>query len=583
MNLTVSPIKINILVQKHNQKTATKQNLHNDVFVKNQPNFTNNTLSTQGELEENIRNSIYVGNSENLLALYRQNPEAVEQFFMFSQKLKQFEDEKIDKIFGFKKGGKSLRIYDDHYQGIRASISLLNRTLLLNTHKNVLSPLLSEIAQKKPAIFRKEHIISMYANDRCEEAISILAQNDSESVFSALEQSIYDYDSGNFKKHLAIENLKITPQRQKVFETLFEIDPLRTSYIISALPPERRKEFEFDESKGDADVKAILDVINSKDDVLEVNKKLLDLYDKSPESITKSLLSPCQKTGELYVNSMMKDKNRNYYGIMLYLLLKNPNEFFEIAEKSDFMWHAANNKKQSYLELFEQALFIDSEKTKEILTKPSENRLIYPRTTPAMECVDNKSFDYTELFKAFYQEDIKSAFLLFASNAGGTNLLTYYVNQKGYKAEDFISYLTNQNLRFAKSLLSAETLTRIKDLRYKTAMANLNRAKKELENEFGRQLSETEERVMRRIAGVEKEMREEIKAVNGRMDGLLGYADRLGKEVYKHIYPPSAVGSNDGFIPSALFESASSINPEKYDPLLTWHFAPLKPYGPGVI
>ena len=322
----------------------------------------------------------------------------------------------------------------------------------------------------------------MYANGECEEAISTLAKKDSEKVFSALESTFRTYDNGNSKKRLAIENFKITPQRQKVFETLFEIDPLRTSYIVSAMPTQRKGEFKFDESNGNSDVKAVLDVINSKDDMLEANKKLLNLYDKSPDAVVKAFLAPCHKTGELYINSMMKDKNRNYHGIMLYLLLKDSNKFFEIAQKSDFMWHAANNKKQSYLELFEQALFVDHQKTKDALIKPSENRLIYPRSTPAMECVDNESFDYTELFKAFYQEDIKSAFELFSSKVDWEtpNLLTYYVNKKGYRAEDFISYLTNQNLRFAKSLLSAETLTKIKDLRYKTAMKNLNRVKTEL-------------------------------------------------------------------------------------------------------
>lgn len=285
---------------------------------------------------------------------------------------------------------------------------------------------------------------------------------------------------------------------------------------------------------------------------------------------------------------MMQDKNRNYHGIMLYLLLKAPDKFFEIAQKSDFMWHAANNKKQPYLELFEQALFVNPQKTKDILTKPTENRLIYPRSTPAMECVDNESFDYTELFKAFYQEDIKSAFELFNSDAGWEtpNLLTYYIDKKGYRAEDFISYLTNQNLRFAKSLLSAETLTKIKDLRYKTAMKNLNRAKTELENEFGRKLSETEKRVMERISGVESEMRREIKAVNGRVDGLSGYVSGLADQVHEHLFPPSSRRSDDGFIPSGYYEyyygKTSSIK-EKYDPVMLWHFAPSKPYDDGVI
>lgn len=582
--LSISPVKINTFLPKQT-KSNLKRQTQSDVFIKSAPSFKGNmSYAKKQELERNFKSSIYAGNSEKLVTFYEQNPEAVEEFLWFPQELKMFDDERIDRKFGFDEAGKSLYIYD--YSSARSpkNISLLNRTLLLSSHEDVLSPLLNKIAQKNPNFFRKEYIISMYANGECEEAISTLARKDSEKVFQALESTFRTYDKGNSKEHLAIENLKITPQRQKVFETLFEIDPLRTSYIVSTMPAERRKEFNFDESQGNGDIKAILDVINSKDDVLEANKKLLNLYDKSPEAVVKAMLSPCQKTGELYINSMMKDKNRNYHGIMLYLLLKDPNKFFEIAQKSDFMWHAANNKKQPYLELFEQALFVDPKKTKDVLTKPSENRLIYPRTTPAMECVDNESFDYTELFKAFYQEDINSAFELFASKVDWKtpNLLTYYVNKKGYKAEDFISYLTNQNLRFAKSLLSAETLAKIKDLRYKTAMVNLNKAKTELENEFGRKLSETEKRVMERISGVEKEMREEIKALNGRVDGLSNHVDRLSQEVCEHIYPPSTVRS-DGFIPSGFYEEGKAISPIKRDPLLSWHFPPSKPYGPGVI
>ena len=57
---------------------------------------------------------------------------------------------------------------------------------------------------------------------------------------------------------------------------------------------------------------------------------------------------------------------------------------------------------------------------------------------------------------------------------------------------------------------------------------------------------------MERISGVEKEMRKEVKALNGRVDGLSNYVDILGREVCEHIYPPSTVRS-DGIIPSSFF------------------------------
>lgn len=580
MRVNISPIGLkSVLEIKNNNKihysTNPNLNLNSDVFEKSSmPSFKGNmSYAEKRELERKFKNSIFYGNDKELVEYYEQNPEVIEQALWEPQELKMFEEGNIDNIFGFDEAGEAFNIYDTRPSKY---IPFINKTLLSGFRGGEkLSPLLITIAQKNPDFFRKEYVLSMYANGECSEAISTLAKKDSEKVFSALEST--------YRKHLAIENLKITPQRQKVFETLFEIDPLRTSYIVSTLPAQRRSEFKFDESAGNADVKAVIDVINSKGDMLEANEQLLDLYDKSPETVLKAFLSPNKKTGELYINSMMKDKNRNYHGIMLYLLLKDPDKFFELAEKSDFMWNAANNKKQPYLELFEQALFVNPEKTKDILTKPSENRLIYPRTTPAMECVDNDSFDYTELFKAFYQEDIKSAFQLFNSDADWEtpNLLTYYVNKKGYKAEDFISYLTNQNLRFAKALLSSETLTKVKDLRYKTAMKNLNRAKTELENEFGRKLSETEKRVMERISGVEEEMRREIKAVNGRVDGLSGYVAGLADQVHEHLFPPSR-RTGEVITPSGYYEyyygrPSSSIK-EKYDPVMMWHFTPTAPY-----
>ncbi|MBQ8634739.1 hypothetical protein IJ425_01120 [bacterium] len=533
MNLTVFPIKITSTTQKHSQKSHN-QNLQNDVFVKSsQPNFTNNlSFSEKQKFERDFSTSLYIGDIESLLASYEKNPKDVEVALYSFSELTRFQTEDIDKKFGFNKVMEWLQInsYDKN-------ISLLNKTLLLGRYNNVLSPLLNKIAQSNPGYFNAGNIISMYANGECEEAISSLAQKDPEKVFLALEQGIYNSNGRNQEKHLAIENLKITPKRQKVFETLFSIDPLRTSYIISAMPAQRKKEFKFDESKGNADVEAILNVINSKGDDIEANKQLLALYDKSPETMMKALFSLNKKTGKLYINSMMSDTKRSYYGIMLCILLKDPDSFFELAKKSECIWHAAANKKQSYLELLEQALFVDAKKTKNILDIPTINTMVSPRTTVIMECVDNETFDYTELLKAFYQEDKDVAFELFDSNADGDNLLTYYVNQKGYRAEDFISYLTNQNLRFVKTLLSTEALSEIKDLRYKTAMKNLQKAKTELENEFGRKLSETEKRVMERISGVEQEMRREVERLDKRIDGTRFWLGLINNRVNNELYP----------------------------------------------
>lgn len=288
MRVNISPIRLkNIIGIKNNNKiqysTNPNQELKSDVFIKSSSlSFKGNMLYTERkELERNFKTYIFARNSEKLLEYYEQNPEVIEQVLWFTQELKTFEDRNIDKIFGFDEAGKSFNIYDTRPS---RCIPFINRTLLSELRGGeTLSPLLSAIAQKNPDFFRKEYVIAMYANGECEEAISTLAKKDSEKVFSALEST--------YREHLAIENFKITSSRQKVFETLFEIDPLRTSYIVSAMPTQRRSEFKFDERNGNSDVKAVLDVINSKDDMLEANEKLLDLYDKNPEAMINALLT----------------------------------------------------------------------------------------------------------------------------------------------------------------------------------------------------------------------------------------------------------------------------------------------------
>ena len=68
-------------------------------------------------------------------------------------------------------------------------------------------------------------------------------------------------------------------------------------------------------------------------------------------------------------------------------------------------------------------------------------------------------------------------------------------------------------------------------------MKNLNKAKTELENEFGRKLSETEKRVMERISGVEEEMRKEVKRLNDKIDGVSSFVYRLNQQVQEHLHP----------------------------------------------
>ena len=267
MRINISPIGLKSIVSTRNNNKvhySTNPNLQlkSDVFIKSaQPSFGNNlSYAENRELARKFKISILYGNSKELLEYYEQYPEIVEQTLCFSQELGASEDKNIDRIFGFDEAAKSLNIYNTRPSRY---ISFINKTLLSGLRGGQkLSPLLTSIAQKNPNFFRKEYVIAMYANGECDEAISTLAQKDAEKVFSALEESVRTFDKGSSKEHLAIENLKITQSRQNVFETLFSIDPLRTSYIISTLPAERRKEFKFDESAQNPDVKAVLDVIN---------------------------------------------------------------------------------------------------------------------------------------------------------------------------------------------------------------------------------------------------------------------------------------------------------------------------------
>ena len=545
MRVSMLPISVgNLFLQKQKveNKTTTVPNLglKSDIFIKSSsPNFGNSMTPNEKDLfMSDIKRSIDFNSEQEVLSKYEQAPELVETILASISKLENYEARRYDDFWGVENAGQKLGLYSRGESKYSAySISYLNKSLLRKSNCKAIKALTEAIAKRNPDYFNKSNIIAMYANEDCVSTLSIIAQKDSEKVFSTLEQELISCDKGKITEQMAIENIPITPERQSVFQTLFEIDPYRTSTIISSFSQKRREQFDFDESMGDPKVNEVLKTINSKDDCIDVNKRLLELYDESPETMIKALLSPCKRTGDLYVNTMMRDKKNSYYGIMLYMLVKNPDKFFDIAQKSNFMWYAAKNKNQSYLQLMEQALYIDAPKTKDLLVKPISNQFIYPRTTPIMECVDNKTFDYTELFKAFYQEDEKTAFELFVSKAEDTSLLNYYVNQKGYMSEDFVSYLTNQNLRFVKCLLPPDTLTQVKDLRYKTAMENLGKVRTELEDEFGRKLSETEERVMHRISLLEEELHSEVSRLDSRIDGVQDTVNRLSHQVYTHINP----------------------------------------------
>lgn len=354
--------------------------------------------------------------------------------------------------------------------------------LLVDTPNKALNAVTSAIAKKNPSYFTRGNILLMYDSDDCASAVSEIAKRDPEKLFDALS-----FNNGD--KYF-ISQYKITPNRGKVFKALYGKDLKRTVALMSVIEQEMLSELDADKSFTGKKAKAFFDALESKEDMVEVNEKLIDFAQKEPDAMYDTLLAYNTKAKDCHINALMQDKNCNYIGLMLYLLKTNPDRFFDMADKTDCLWHAARNNKQIYLDLFEECLMIDAKRTKDLLLKEHEVSISsYEATTTIQECVNNKSFDYTELLKAYYQMAPNEAFEIFNStvkrkisnpNDKDTNLLTYYVNKKDYMAEGFITYLTNQNLLYVKRLLSPETLMKVSSLGHKRAMAAIRAVEKEV-------------------------------------------------------------------------------------------------------
>ncbi|MBR5305002.1 MAG: hypothetical protein IKU37_09280 [Candidatus Gastranaerophilales bacterium] len=221
-------------------------------------------------------------------------------------------------------------------------------------------------------------------------------------------------------------------------------------------------------------------------------------------------LSEAKQAKETCATIIARNSLCNYTPFFAFLLQKDSEKFFEMAEKTDLLWNMVQNQHQTYLDFIEDCLSGNSKKTLQLLLKPiidvDENRC----KSALCSCIENTGVDYSELLMAIYQlqPEPEKIFSLPVETKDGhiVNLLTYYVLQKDYKAEEFISYLTNSNILFIRKLLPLDVLHGMKDRKYKLAKdntdhieASLRCAIADVERRLGVTVSEKEANLARLV------------------------------------------------------------------------------------
>ena len=328
-------------------------------------------------------------------------------------------------------------------------------------------------------------------------------------------------DYGTYS-YLKMRNCELSPARKSFLSKLIAADPVDMSVnVINHFGTKSRNGLVFNSITSPSKLSDpstvnmidVLKIVDSEDSSLDVTQKLVAIAEKDPDSIYSALMIPSNKTGQLYVNSMLEDPNRNYEGIMYYLLASDPGRFFDMADKSNCFWFASGNDNQMYLDLMVDSLNIDPMKTIELLSKPYGNKpsqknqfdsfddqkIVY--STPAQRCVENKGVDYSQLLQACYQILPKShSFAFFNQKVGGkpeeqVNLLTHYVNEKGFYSENFISYLVNSNLLFVRNLLSHQQLLEMQYASYKALKEELGGRIDQLNDKVDKEFSKVNARI----------------------------------------------------------------------------------------
>ena len=426
-----------------------------------------------------------------------------------------------------------------HYyvRNLTSSILTANKSI-----KEDITKKLKFFIKEKPDIMTKGDIFAMYLNEDFLNTLADLAKTEPEKVFSSLSTSYYEHNAkgekvGNAK--FALNNIELTPKRIKFFEKLMEVNPQYTIQLASRLSQENRAKLNLstDETQISHDAELILLYADLDEDTKIANENLIEYVQKTPDAIFEAFSAINEETGDYQINSLVANKKVNYSPTLYYMLLSNPAKFFAFADKTNFFFNALQNEDQQYLDLMERCLLVDLNKTCEVLTKSSLDFESSEISNPLKKAVENKGINYSEFLKALYQQDKKTAFEIFrkeVSDKDGNkmNFLTYYAQQKGHLAQDFISYLTNFDLLFVNQLLSRETLAHLEDLTYQEMLENLEKARKEIMDEVDYKLSESEKRIMSKLIFLEarfnrfeKNTSEKMKLQNATMHSLFGMVD----------------------------------------------------------
>lgn len=213
--------------------------------------------------------------------------------------------------------------------------------------------------------------------------------------------------------------------------------------------------------------------IESNSDASLVASQTADKYTiiaamKEPEKMINDFRGIKPETNDFEINSLVSSKETNYSPELYYLLLKAPDEFFEMASETNFLLHALQNESQQYLDLIERCMQVDPQRTIALLNKVCVDTENSRPITPLVKAIDNEKIDYSEFLKVCYQQDRDAAVELFTSevvdkNGQKMNFLTYYVQQKAVKADDFITYLSNSDTLLVNQLLSRQSLVELKE------------------------------------------------------------------------------------------------------------------------
>ena len=345
----------------------------------------------------------------------------------------------------------------------------------------------------------------MYTNPKYLNELSEIAKTRMQDVITALSLT---YKTSSQNSELVINAWGMTPERIEFMKKMYKLSPQQIEQILPLLKKEHRALIAPNITE--------MPARGTIDTSLRCSPSMIKFYEEYPDLALKQW--GMFDSDDYGINRMIKDKNSNYSDVLISLLSKKPNEFFELLDKTNCLWHAAGNDKQGYLEFIECCLIVNPAKTIDLLSRkvlaPTENRYVSAYT----KAIENPAFNSTELMKATYQASGAHAFSAFndlafedtslskKTDEKCPNLLTYYVDKKGVEAEDFITYLTNFDLLFVRSLLSVQTLQKLQNLKYEKTMQRIDDVYNKLVQETGNEISAVKKQVLDAVREVHREL-----------------------------------------------------------------------------